>query len=101
MLSAKLDMVANLLISATLFFAGLVSDYFLGNAAGNPSLKALLYALIPNWQFFWLADALNNKQLIPWAYVGWAGIYIIFYISLCSVIAVTLFSDKEIAENVK
>jgi len=101
MLSAKLNMIANLIISALLFFLGLVSDYFLANSVGTFSFQAVLYAIIPNWQFFWLADALSNKQTIPLSYVGWAGVYIVFYISLCSVIAVTLFSDKEVAENVK
>ena len=101
MLSAKLDMTANMLISSVLFFFGLVADYFFGNSAGTFSISALLYALIPNWQFFWMADALANKKSIPWNYIAWASLYVIFYISLCSVIAITLFSDKEIAENVQ
>ena len=101
MLSAKLDMTANLLISSVLFFLGLVADYFFGNSAGAFSISALLYAVIPNWQFFWMADALANKKSIPWEYIAWASLYVIFYISLCAVIAITLFSDKEIAENVR
>ncbi len=101
MLSAKLDMMANLLVSSVLFFSGLISDYFLGQSAGSFSFSAIAYAIIPNWQFFWLADALANKKSIPWEYIGWSALYIVFYISLCSVIAITLFSDKEVAENVK
>ena len=100
-LSAKLNMTANLLISSVIFFIGLVSDYLLGGSAGQPSLSTVLYALIPNWQFFWLADALANKKSIPWEYVSWTGLYTLFYIMLCSIIAVTLFSDREIAENVR
>lgn len=100
-LSARLEMVANLCISSILFFAGLVSDYFLSGSEGTFSIGALFYAIIPNWQFFWLADALANKIAIPWLYVFWAGIYIILYMSFCSIIALSLFSDKEIAENVK
>ena len=101
MLSSKLDITANLLVSSLLFFFGLVADYFFGASAGSFSLSALLYALIPNWQFFWMADALANKQQIPWEYVAWTAVYITFYISMCTVIAVTLFNDKEIAENVR
>ncbi len=101
MLSTKLDLVANLLISSLLFFFGLVADYFLGASAGTLSFSAILYAIIPNWQFFWMADALTNKQTIPWEYVGWTGVYTVFYISICTVAAVTLFNDKEIAENVR
>lgn len=101
MLSARLDMVANLCVSSILFFLGLISDYFLGGSAGTVSLKAILYALIPNWQFFWLADALASKKEIPWSYVGWAGAYIVLYMAICSIIAVTLFNDKEVAESIR
>lgn len=100
-LSAKFDMVANLCISSILFFAGLISDYFLSGSEGTFSLSALIYAIIPNWQFFWMADALANKIHIPWTYVTWSAIYIVLYMTFCSVIALTLFNDKEIAENVK
>jgi len=101
MLSAKLDMVANLCISSVLFFAGLISDYFLGNTAGTLTPSALLYAIIPNWQFFWMVDALANKIAIPWSYVSWAALYIILYMGICSTIAITLFNDKEVAENLR
>ena len=101
MLSCKLEMTANLLVSSILFFAGLISDYFLGASSGTVSLSAAIYALIPNWQFFWMADALTNKKSIPSEYLLWSAVYVIFYISLCSIIAITLFSNKEIAENVR
>jgi hypothetical protein len=100
-LSARLDMVANLCISSILFFSGLVSDYFLSGTEGTFSFSAFLYAIIPNWQFFWMADALASQSHIPWTYVVWASIYIILYMAFCCVIALTLFNDKEVAENVK
>jgi hypothetical protein len=101
MISAKLDMTANLLISSILFFLGLIAAYFFGTSAGTFSFSGLLYAAIPNWQFFWMADALANKKSIPLDYIGWTAVYTIFYIVLCSIIAITLFSDKEVAENVR
>jgi ABC-type transport system involved in multi-copper enzyme maturation permease subunit len=101
MISAKLDMTANLLISSILFFLGLIADYFFGTSAGTFSFSGLLYAAIPNWQFFWMADALANKKSIPLDYIGWTAVYTMFYIVLCSIIAITLFSDKEVAENVR
>lgn len=100
-LSARLDMVANLCVSSILFFAGLISDYFLAGSEGTITPAAFLYAIIPNWQFFWLADALANKTIIPWSYVSWAGIYIVLYMGVCSIIAVSLFDNKEVAENIR
>ena len=97
-LSVKLDLVANMLVSSIIFFIGLISDYFFGGTAGTFSLSALLYALVPNWQFFWLADALANKKSIPLEYVAWTSTYILLYISFCSIIAVTLFNNREVGE---
>jgi len=97
-LSVKLDLVANMLVSSILFFAGLVSDYFFSASAGVVSIKGLLYAVIPNWQFFWLADALANNKKIPMDYIAWTSLYIVLYIAFCSVIAVSLFSDREVGE---
>jgi len=101
MISSKFEMTANLLISSILFFVGLISDYFFGASVGSLSFSGFMYAIIPNWQFFWMADALANKKSIPFDYIGWAAIYTTFYILLCSIIAITLFSDKEVAENVR
>jgi len=97
MLSTKFDMVANLAISSFIFSIGLISDYLFNYGIGSASLNSIAYAIVPNWQFFWLADALSNKTPISWTYVSWAGAYFLLYFFLCSTIAVTLFADKEIA----
>lgn len=96
-LSTKLDLIANLSVSCFIFCLGLISDYFFSAYAGTFSLKALLYAIIPNWQFFWLADALANKTPIPWEYVTLSGLYVIIYLFICGTISIALFLDKEVA----
>jgi ABC-type transport system involved in multi-copper enzyme maturation permease subunit len=100
-LSTRLDVIANLTVCSVLFFSGLVSDYFFGKAAESSlfSVSSVLYALIPNWQFFWLADALASRRHIPFEYLIWCGIYCLLYICFCSYIAVLLFRDREIAGN--
>jgi len=101
-LSTRLDVIANLTVCSILFFSGLVSDYFFGKAAEESVLSAssFLYALIPNWQFFWLADALASKRHIPMEYILWSGVYCILYMSFCSFIAVILFRDREVAGTI-
>jgi len=59
----------------------------------------LLYALLPNWQVFWLADALATRKNIPLEYLGLAAGYVVLYIALCSMWAVLVFQDKEIAKD--
>ncbi len=97
-LSTRLSLVPNLCISAAIFMAGLISDYLFGGAEW-PSIKALLYALIPNWQFFWLADALTGNRRVPWSYVGWCAIYAATYMAICAICAIGMFSGKEAGES--
>ena len=98
--ATRLDMVSNLCVSSVLFALGLMSNYLFQPESGSLSLgKSLLYALLPNWQFFWLADALATRKAIPLAYLGYSAIYVVLYIALCAMWAVLVFSDKEIARE--
>jgi len=102
--ATRLDMVANLTVCSVIFFLGLVSSYlFLGNA-GSPALNTIyktFYAILPNWQFFWLADALASHQPIPVSYLLWAALYVVLYVALCTMWAVVVFQNKEIAKDTR
>ncbi|MPM27859.1 hypothetical protein SDC9_74374 [bioreactor metagenome] len=100
--ATRLDMVSNLCVSTVLFVLGLMSNYLFQPAADTFSpFAALIYALVPNWQMFWLADALAARKAIPLSYLGWAGLYVVLYIGLCSLWAVLVFQDKEIAKDTR
>lgn len=62
-------------------FLGLLSDYLLGPAAEHSIVAAGCYALLPNWQDFWLADTLAGGGEIPWSYVAGAGAYAVLLIA--------------------
>jgi ABC-type transport system involved in multi-copper enzyme maturation permease subunit len=97
--STRLDMAPNFFMCLVIFFAGLVSNYYLGGRAEGSVFFSLLYALIPNWQFFWMADALASNQQIPAAYIVFAGLYSVIYIVLCGLWASWLFSGREAAKD--
>ncbi len=100
-LSTRLDMIANLAVVSIIFFCGLVSDYFFGIAADTFSISAFFYAILPNWQLFWLADAIASRRLVPFRYVLLAGIYSALYISFLSFVAIMLFHQKEAGADTK
>ncbi|MCX6986342.1 MAG: hypothetical protein NT118_16585 [Lentisphaerae bacterium] len=102
-LSTRFDIVPNLTICSVLFFSGLISDYFFGKTAEESffSASAVFYALIPNWQFFWLADALASKKHIPVEYLLWTGLYCFVYMAFCSYLAVIMFRNKEIGGSLR
>ena len=80
-LATRLDMVATLTICSVLFFLGLLSDYLFGRLATTGSWGRTLYGLIPNWQHFWVVDALGEETGIPWSYLTNAGVYGLLYIA--------------------
>jgi fatty acid desaturase len=62
-------------------------------------LAKVIYAIFPNWQFFWMADAIANQQPVPLAYLLWATLYVVLYISLCSIWGIVAFEDRELAKD--
>ena len=97
--STRLDMIATLAVCSAVFLVGLMSDYFFGLPAAHGSWWAsALYSAVPNWQLFWLADALETgKSTFHWAYVGKAFGYVIFYAGAALAVAVALFDDRELS----
>jgi hypothetical protein len=100
--STRLDMVPNLVVCCIIFFLGMISSYLFGGEASSPLTAIFFYichALLPNWQFFWLADALAANQPIGLEYIFMTAVYTLFYIILCSIWAVTLFMNCELAKE--
>jgi ABC-type transport system involved in multi-copper enzyme maturation permease subunit len=97
--STRLDMIATLAVCSAVFLVGLMSDYLFGVPAAHGNWWAsALYSAVPNWQLFWLADALETgKSTFHWAYVGKAFGYVIFYAGAALAVAVALFDDRELS----
>lgn len=94
-LITRLDLVPTLAVCTIIFLVGLMTDYLLGRAAESNHLAGLAYNLIPNWQQFWLADALTGEGTIPWRYVGWVGIYAMFYLIGSLTLGILSFRNVE------
>jgi hypothetical protein len=97
--STRFDTIATLSICSALFLIGLMSDYLFGRPAAEGKWWAsTLYSLIPNWQLFWLADALETgKTTFHWAYVGKAFAYVVCYAGAALAAGVALFEDRELS----
>jgi ABC-type transport system involved in multi-copper enzyme maturation permease subunit len=95
--STRLEMIPTLAICSTLFFLGLMSDYLFGRPAGDGSWWAsLLYTITPNWQLFWLADALDADKQIPLGYIGKSFGYVTAYVGAALAVALVLFENREL-----
>ena len=64
---------------------------------GGSWWASVLYTGTPNWQLFWLADAVETDQsTFHWGYVGKALAYVFGYVGAALAIAVLLFEDREL-----
>jgi ABC-type transport system involved in multi-copper enzyme maturation permease subunit len=97
--STRLDIIPTLAICSALFLLGIMSDYLFGRPAEHGSWwAAVLYSVTPNWQLFWLADALDTgKSTFHWDYVGKAFAYVVGYVGAVLAIAIVLFEERELA----
>ena len=97
--STRLDVIPTLAICSALFLLGLMSDYLFGRPARDGAWwGSVLYTIVPNWQNFWLADALDSgKSTFHWGYVGKAFVYATGYVVATLALAVLFFEERELS----
>lgn len=97
--STRLDTIPTLAVCSAVFLLGLMSDYFFGRRAeAGEWWASALYTIVPNWQLFWLADALDmGKSTFHWGYVGKAFVYVVGYAGASLAIATALFEERELS----
>jgi ABC-2 type transport system permease protein len=108
--STRLGQVLTLVIVVGVFVLGLLSDWMLGRTLANAALEgaqsggnqltlALLHACraaLPNFQVFWLSDALTQKKAIPGDYIGLAVPYALAMVTAMLSLATMLFQRREV-----
>jgi hypothetical protein len=97
--STRLEMIPTLAVCSGVFLLGLMSDYLFGRAAGAGSwIASALYTAVPNWQLFWIADAMEGTGPVPgvWSYVAKAFAYVVCYTGAALAAALALFQDREL-----
>ena len=97
--STRLDTIPTLAVCSAFFLIGLMSDYFFGRRAETGEWWAsTLYTVIPNWQLFWFADALDmGKSTFHWGYVGKAFAYMVAYAGAALAVGTALFEERELS----
>jgi len=97
--ATRLDLIPTLVICSGFFLLGLMSEYLLGKPAREGHWWAvLLYPVLPNWQLFWIADALGEGKSVPWwSYLSGAFGYTVCYVGATLAVALGLFEDRELS----
>ena len=118
--STRLGAVLTLAITLAAFVMGLLSDWVIGRRvaatddalarlaeSGSPghaldalhlqaaALKAA-YAVVPNFQVFWLSDAVQQERSVPLDYLWPAAAYGAALVAACLCLAIALFQRREV-----
>lgn len=108
-LSARLNVIMTLTGSVAVFLLGLINDWAFGRWAERNIQNAATWlekagiiaskiaaAIFPNFQIFWVSDAIYEKGVVPAAYLISAAIYTIFYVIAVVGLAMALFQRRQI-----
>jgi hypothetical protein len=89
-LATRLAPAPTLTLCGLVLVLGLLWEYWFGRAPGS-GLALLVGGLLPNWQNFWVSDALVGGGHIPWSYVGRAATYAVTYVAGALLVGVASF----------
>jgi ABC-type transport system involved in multi-copper enzyme maturation permease subunit len=95
-LSTRFSQVMTLTICAGVFLLGLLSDYYFGPGRNSGLLVELLYAAVPNFQYFWFADALTQENPISGGHLANVAAYAGMYILATLSVGIAMFQTREI-----
>jgi len=99
-LATRFSQVITLILCCGVFLLGLLSDYYFGLHTDQGPLYNLAYRALPNFQFFWIGDALTQGVKLDPATMArhvlsvaaYAGIYTLAILSF----GVALFQTREV-----
>ncbi len=97
--STRSGALTTFLICLIVLCAGLSSDQLLKpHASGEDAAlwAKAAYRLVPNFQVFWMVDALSELRVIPWGYVLSAAGYGVLYTFAVLLLAMGLFETREV-----
>lgn len=96
-LSTRFTQVVTLILCSGIFLLGLLADYYFGGPQAQETLLGqICYRLLPNFQFFWLGDALTQQLAVRAQHVVRVAAYAILYILGILSLGTALFQTREV-----
>lgn len=97
-LATRFSQVMTLILCFGVYLIGLLSDHYFGQAAVKQSdvLYQVLYGIVPNFQFFWVGDAITQEVVIPGSQVVQVAVYAGLYSLAILGLGVAMFETREV-----
>lgn len=96
LVATRMGLIPTVLVASALFIFGLLSDALFAQASHESIIAGAIYTLLPNWQHFWMADAIHVGQALAWSYVGTAAFYCITWVAGVFFLAAATFHRMEV-----
>lgn len=94
--SSRFNIVATLSFCVGIFLLGLISDYVFGQLAQTYQWAQIGRFIVPNFQVFWISDAIYEGSDIPFRYIlissSYAACYTLGILSACT----ALFQRRQV-----
>ena len=91
-----IDSVVVLGIAVLVFFFGLISEHFVSVIFDPGAANMILRSILPNWQYYWVADRIGEGHTIPLGYFIACVTQAICLVGVCMMIAVIVYENKEV-----
>lgn len=95
-LSTRFSQVVTAMLCAGVYVLGLLVDYLVGRAAPHSVISRVLYPLMPNFQFFWIGDAITQDLTVTAAQVANVAGYAVLYAFGVLAVGVAMFQTREV-----
>lgn len=95
-LSARFNIVITLTGCIGVFMLGLISDYVFGRLAQSHIWAKIAYIIVPNFQPFWISDAIYEGNPIPFKYVLMTATYAICYTAAVLFATISIFQRRQV-----
>jgi ABC-type Na+ efflux pump permease subunit len=95
-LSARFNIIITLTGCIGVFLLGLISDYVFGRLAQSHIWAKIAYIIIPNFQPFWISDAIYEGSPIPFKYVLITASYAVLYTAGILFATIALFQRRQV-----
>lgn len=95
-LSARFNIVITLTSCIGIFMLGLISDYVFGRLAHTQIWAKIAYIIVPNFQAFWISDAIYEGNPIPFRYILITASYAICYAAAILFATVAVFQRRQV-----
>lgn len=94
--ATRFGAMATFLVALIGLGLGLSADQVIKPYAAENAFARVIYPLVPNFQFFWVLDALADERVIPWAFIGSGAIYMALYTAAFVALAAAMFETREV-----